>query len=80
MTKCLIRDLYGCYNNHRFKFNISNLCEYVGISRTYFYKIVDNECVPTIEICIKICNYLNEFCYGYLDAYVSIYDLWKVER
>lgn len=74
--KCKIRELYGKYNNHRFKFSVSYLCDYVGISRAYFYKIVDNESIPTLNIAYKICDYLNNFASGYLDRYVNVYDLW----
>lgn len=75
---CKIREIYGKYNNHRFKFSVTSLCNYVGISRAYFYKIVYNESIPTLNIAYKICDYLNTFCYGYLGEYVTVYNLWVI--
>ena len=82
--KCLIRNIYGKYNNHRFKFSVSSLCDYVGISRSYFYKIVDNESIPTLNIAFKIAKYLNDFNYTKSYTYpefrrtVNVYDLWDL--
>lgn len=76
---CYISGLYayGTNNAGSFKkdFSVTALCKAVGISRTQFYKLVNNESVPTLDTAYKITDYLHRNTkYNY-----ELTDLWSYE-
>lgn len=63
---CKILDL-------KIKVNISELCSWVGISRTAYYNIINDKSVPSLLVADLIVKYLNLQEYDY-----TIYDLWDL--
>ena len=74
---CYINDLFGrVLDNGKtvYCFKVSDLCKASGISRTYFYKLVNDECVPSLEVAYNICDYIN---YKLQEDYTwTVQDLW----
>ena len=63
---CKILDL-------KIKVNVSELCSWVGISRTAYYNIINDKSVPSLLVADLIVKYLNLQEYDY-----TIYDLWDM--
>lgn len=63
---CKILDL-------KIKVNVSELCSWVGISRTAYYNIINDKSVPSLLVADLIVKYLNLQEYDY-----TIYDIWDL--
>lgn len=48
-------------------FKINDLCNYVGITRQFYYQIVNNKKSPSLETALKIYKYLSNIGFDYLD-------------
>lgn len=57
----------------KIKVNVSELCDWVGISRTAYYNIINDKSVPSLLVADLIVKYLNLQEYDY-----TIYDLWDM--
>lgn len=54
-------------------YNVSDLCKSVGISRTGYYKIINSEVMPAVDMAIKICKYLSV----YIGIQFTVEDFWS---
>ena len=74
--KCFINNIFDFKRDN---INISELCRQTGITRAYWYKIINSESEPTVTLAIRITEYLNECLSkkGFMDDMYSVYDLWK---
>ena len=73
--KCLINTIFDVKRDN---INVSDLCRQVGITRAYWYKLINSNSEPTVTLAIRITEYLNEcLCKnGYMDDMYSVNDLW----
>ena len=67
--ECIIDLLYG-----RKSYSITELCDFVGISRTAYYNIISGKQIPTIVVADLICKYFR-LKFNVID--LTIYDLWR---
>jgi DNA-binding XRE family transcriptional regulator len=79
--RCRLLEVAGHQNENGklvFNWNVSEMCRAIGISRSYFYKIVRSETMPSVSIALSICNYLNARAWsiGSTRKY-TIEKLWK---
>ena len=66
--KCKIDDIIP-----RELYNVSDLCNFVGISRTYYYKLLKNESIPSVLVAYKIvCFFKQKDNFSY-----CIEDFWR---
>lgn len=77
--KCMITRLFDF---RQVKVNVSDLCRECGISRTHFYSIINDKKEPSVEIAIRITNYLNNALsdIGYGDHMYDVDDLWRIDQ
>lgn len=59
------------------EYNITDLCKFVGITRSAYYRIIKSEVCPKVDTCLKIVKYLNENCCQNESYKFTIEDLWQ---
>lgn len=77
--KCWINTIF---DTKRDNINVSELCRQVGITRAYWYKLINSDSEPTVTLAIRITEYLNECLRkkGFMDHMYSVEDLWTWEE
>lgn len=57
----------GLYPDKDIKYNINDLCNYVGISRQSYNYIINNKRQASLEVALKIYDYLFEIGFDFLN-------------
>jgi len=80
--KCRIAELAGHkdeFGKVVFDWNVSEMCRLIGISRSYFYQIVNSEKMPSVDIALSLCHFLNareNLCYSPGKKKYTVEKLW----
>ena len=54
-------------------YKVTDLCEFVGISRTAYYNILNGKSVPSLGVAFRIANYISKLVK--FDVYAE--DIWR---
>lgn len=71
LTKAQVKS--GCYSEADIKYNINDLCEAVGISRQAYNYIINNKRQASLEVALRIYDYLFEIGFDWLRFYDIFY-------
>lgn len=71
--KCMINDYF---TPDREGYTVTDLCKYVGISRTAYYKILNDEAEPKLSTALKIAEYFADTTNWHS---VTVQDLWTID-
>ncbi len=66
LTKVQIKNYSLSYSEADLNYNINNLCEYVGISRQAYNYIINNKRQASLEVALKIYDYLYNIGFTFL--------------